>query len=60
MSVKEIIKESMDRNPVSMKEHIAEELSKRVAVVLEAKMKESDKNDDDDSDDDDDNDDNED
>jgi hypothetical protein len=54
MSLEKLIKESMDRDPLSLKESIQEELKNRIALALEAKMnKESDYDDDDDDDDDD-------
>ena len=37
--VKQIIKEAMDKNPLGLKEAVAEELQKRVTLALEAKMK---------------------
>lgn len=39
MSVQKIIQESINMNPLEMKEAIAEELRARVALALEAKMK---------------------
>jgi hypothetical protein len=42
MSIKQIIKESMDKNPLGLKEALAEELRARVALALEAKMSEDD------------------
>jgi hypothetical protein len=38
MSVQKIIQESINMNPLEMKEAIAEELRARVALALEAKM----------------------
>ena len=49
MSVKQIIKESMDSNPIDLKALVEEELRLRIAAMLEAKMT---KNEDDDEDDD--------
>ena len=42
MSVQKIIQESINMNPLEMKEAIAEELRARVALALEAKMKDDD------------------
>jgi hypothetical protein len=39
MTVKQIIKEAMDRNPVALKKTLEEELRKRVSLALEGKMK---------------------
>ena len=36
--VKQIIKEAMDKNPLGLKESVAEELQKRVTLALEAKI----------------------
>jgi hypothetical protein len=41
MSVEQIIKEAMDRNPIGLKESLQEELRSRIALALEAKMKEA-------------------
>lgn len=41
-----IIKESINKNPLEMKEAIAEELRARVALALEAKMKDDEEEDD--------------
>lgn len=38
MSVQRIIQESVNKNPLGLKEAFAEELSKRVRLALEAKM----------------------
>ena len=38
MSVQKIIQESINGNPLEMKEALAEELRARVALALEAKM----------------------
>jgi len=38
--VKQIIKEAMEKNPLGLKETVAEELRARVALALEAKMEE--------------------
>lgn len=51
MSIKKIIKEAMDRDPVALKETLQEELRRRVSLALEAKMKEMDNMDDEDMDD---------
>jgi len=40
MSVQKIIQESINMNPLEMKEAISEELRNRVAIALEAKMNE--------------------
>ena len=39
MSIKNLIKEAVENNPVRFGEELKEELRRRVAVVLEAKMK---------------------
>jgi hypothetical protein len=52
MSVQKIIQESLNENPLEMKEALVEELRARVALALEAKMKD-DEEDEDDSDEDD-------
>lgn len=49
MSVQRIIQESVNKNPLGLKEAFAEELSERIRLALEAKM--SDEEDDDDDDD---------
>lgn len=36
--VRQIIKEAMDKNPLGLKESVAEELQKRVTLALEAKV----------------------
>lgn len=36
--VRQIIKEAMDKNPLGLKESVAEELQKRVTLALEAKI----------------------
>lgn len=41
MSIQKIIQESINKNPLSMKEAIAEELRIRVGLALEAKIDES-------------------
>jgi hypothetical protein len=51
MSIKKIIKEAMDRDPIALKETLKEELRSRVSLALEAKMKEMDDMDDEDMDD---------
>jgi hypothetical protein len=52
MSVQKIIQESLNRNPLEMKEALAEELRTRVAAALESKINESNDEDDDDDDED--------
>jgi hypothetical protein len=52
MSLQKIIKESVEKNPLGLKEALEEELRNRVALALEAKMKEEDDYDDEDDDDD--------
>ena len=42
MSVQKIIQESINMNPLEMKEAIVEELRARVALALEAMMKDED------------------
>ena len=55
MSINQIIKEAMEKNPLALKKTLEEELRKRVGLALEEKMKaESDCDDDDDDDDEDD------
>jgi hypothetical protein len=54
MSVQKIIQESLNRNPLEMKEALEEELRSRIALVLEAKISESKDEDDEDEDDEDD------
>lgn len=39
MSVNKIIQESMNKNPLGVKEALEEELKSRLALALEAKMK---------------------
>ena len=39
MSIQKIIQESISGNPLEMKEALTEELRNRVALALEAKMK---------------------
>jgi hypothetical protein len=51
--VKQLIKEAMDKNPIGLKEALAEELKTRIALALEAKMDHSDMDDEDEMDDDD-------
>ena len=46
MSIQKIIQESINKNPLEMKEIIAEELRARVALALEAKMKDDEEEDD--------------
>ena len=50
MSVQKIIQESINMNPLEMKEAIAEELRARVALALEAKMKDHEEDDEDEMD----------
>jgi hypothetical protein len=57
MSLQKIIKESVEKNPLGLKEALEEELRNRVSLALEAKMKEEDDMDDDEDDDDEDDDD---
>jgi hypothetical protein len=38
MSIKQIIQESINQNPVGLKEALEAELSSRIALALEAKM----------------------
>ena len=52
MSVQKIIQESINKNPLALKEALEEELRSRVALALEAKVAESNDNDDEDCDDD--------
>ncbi len=47
MSVQKIIQESINKNPLEMKEALSEELRARVTLALEAKMKEQDDEEDD-------------
>lgn len=47
MSIQKIIQESINKNPLEMKEIIAEELRARVALALEAKMKDDEEDEDD-------------
>ena len=51
MSVQKIIQESINMNPLEMKEAIAEELRARVALALEAKMKDDEEEDEDEDED---------
>jgi hypothetical protein len=57
MSIKDIIREAMEKNPLGLREAVTEELRNRVSLALEAKMKESSHEDDEDDDDDEDEDD---
>lgn len=41
MSVQKIIQESIGQNPLGLKEALVEELRSRVALALEAKIKEA-------------------
>jgi NH3-dependent NAD+ synthetase len=50
MSLKQIIQESMDRNPLGVKEALEAELQERVRLALEAKMSEPEDEDEDDMD----------
>jgi len=47
MSVKQIIQESIEKNPLGLKEALQEELSNRIRLALEAKMNEDENNDND-------------
>ena len=51
MSIQKIIQELINKNPLEMKEAIAEELRARVALALEAKMKDHEEDEDDEDDD---------
>jgi hypothetical protein len=55
MSVQKIIQESLNENPLEMKEALVEELRARVALALEAKMKDDEEDDEDEDDSDEDN-----
>lgn len=57
MSVKDIIKEAMNENPIGVKGALEEELRARVALALEAKMNDEEDDDDDEEDNEDDDDD---
>lgn len=48
MSVQKIIQESINENPLEMKEALIKELQARIALALEAKMKDDDEEEDDD------------
>lgn len=50
MSVEKIIQESVNKNPLGMKEALEEELRSRLALALEAKMNNEDDDDDEDDD----------
>lgn len=50
MSVQKIIQESLNENPLEMKEALVEELRARVALALEAKMKDDEEDDEDEDD----------
>ncbi len=50
MSIEKIIRESINGNPVEMKEALAEELRARVALALEAKMSDDEEEEEDSSD----------
>ena len=52
MSIQKLIQESIAGNPLEMKEALAEELRSRIALALEAKMKDDEKDDDEDDDED--------
>ena len=41
MTIKQIIQESINKNPLGLKEAVAEELRARIALALEAKIEES-------------------
>lgn len=51
MSIKQIIKEAMEKNPLGLKEALEEELRSRVGLALEAKMKKEEDDYEDDEDD---------
>jgi hypothetical protein len=57
MSVHRIIQESIEKNPLGLKEAFSEELSNRIRLALEAKMNDEDEEDDEDEDEDEDEDD---
>jgi len=57
MSVKQIIQESINKNPLGLKEALEGELRGRIALALEAKVAESEHDDEDDEEDDEDEDD---
>ncbi len=48
MSVQRIIQESIEKNPLGLKEAFAEELSNRIRLALEAKMNDKDEDEDED------------
>ena len=50
MSIEKIIQESINKNPLSMKEALEEELRNRLALALEAKMKKESDDEDEDED----------
>jgi hypothetical protein len=54
MSIQEIIQHAIDKNPLALKEALEEELRGRVALALEAKMREQEEDEDDEDDDEDD------
>lgn len=51
MSIKQIIKEAADKNPLGFEDALKEELRARVALALEAKMADNDEEDDSDDED---------
>ena len=51
MTIQKLIQESIAGNPLEMKEALAEELRSRIALALEAKMKDDEDEDDEDEDD---------
>jgi hypothetical protein len=51
MSVQRIIQESIDKNPLGLKEAFAEELSNRIRLALEAKMNDEDEDEEDEDED---------
>lgn len=52
MSVERIIKESLERNPLGVKEALEEELANRIRLALEAKMNDDEDEDEDEDDED--------
>lgn len=53
MSVKEIIQEAINENPIGVKEALSEELRKRIAAIFEEKLSEASDSDEDDEEEDD-------
>jgi hypothetical protein len=54
MSIEQIVKEALNKNPIGLKASLEEELQSRIALALEAKVKAYTEEDDDDEDEDDD------